>query len=57
MVFTIIVTLSFFTRAALNLTPYWSKNVETTFYVFAIPMSAVFIFVIGVRIALAFSGG
>jgi len=49
--------LSFFTRAALKETPYWSKNVETAFYVFATPVSAVFIFVIGVKIALAFRGG
>ena len=56
-ILTIIVMLLFFTRAALKETPYWSKNVETAFYVFATPISAVFIFVIGVRIALAFSGG
>jgi hypothetical protein len=29
---------------------------ETAFYLFAIPISAVFLIVIGVKIALAFSG-
>ncbi len=53
---TIIVMLLFFPRAALKETPYWSKSVETTFYVFAMPISAVFLLVIGVRIALAFVG-
>jgi hypothetical protein len=54
---TIIVMLLFFTRAAVKETPYWNKSVETAFYVFAIPISAVFLLVIGVRIALAFAGG
>jgi hypothetical protein len=53
---TIIVILLFFTRAALKETPYWSKSAERAFYAFAIPISAVFLVVIGGRIALAFAG-
>jgi hypothetical protein len=55
-ILTIIVMLLFFTRAALTETPYWSKGVAKTFYLFAIPISAVFLIVIGVRIALVFTG-
>lgn len=53
---TIIVMLSFFSRAALAETPYWSKSVERAFYALALPISAAFFVVIGVRVALAFAG-
>lgn len=48
--------LLFFMRAALKETPYWSKSAERAFYAFAFPISAVFLVVIGGRIALAFAG-
>jgi hypothetical protein len=55
-ILTITVMLLFLARASSTETPYWNKRAETAFYLFATPISAVFLIVIAVKIALVLSG-